>query len=54
MPDLGRVGVDMTDQRSLTLNDAITLALENNKDIEVTRKECEDRGVRSACGTRCL
>src|SRR4030095_6341136 len=36
--DLGRVGVDMTDQRSLTLNDAITLALENNKDIEVTRK----------------
>ena len=37
-PDLGRVGVDMTDQRSLTLNDAITLALENNKDIEVTRK----------------
>src|SRR5829696_2285300 len=38
LPDLGRVGVDMTDQRSLTLNDAITLALENNKDIEVTRK----------------
>jgi len=38
MPDLGRVGVDMTDQRSLTLNEAITLALENNKDIEVTRK----------------
>ena len=37
LPDLGRVGVDMTDQRSLTLNDAITLALENNKDIEVTR-----------------
>ena len=38
LPDLGRVGVDMADQRSLTLNDAITLALENNKDIEVTRK----------------
>ena len=38
LPDLGRVGVDMTDQRPLTLNDAITLALENNKDIEVTRK----------------
>lgn len=38
LPDLGRVGVDMTDQRSLTLNEAITLALENNKDIEVTRK----------------
>ncbi len=38
LPDLGRVGVDMTDQRPLTLNEAITLALENNKDIEVTRK----------------
>src|SRR5688500_8419530 len=38
LPDLGRVGVDMADQRSLTLSDAITLALENNKDIEVTRK----------------
>ena len=38
LPDLGRVGVDMADQRSLTLNEAITLALENNKDIEVTRK----------------
>src|SRR5687768_15805780 len=38
LPDLGRVGVDMADQRSLTLSDAITMALENNKDIEVTRK----------------
>jgi HAE1 family hydrophobic/amphiphilic exporter-1 len=38
LPDLGRVGVDMADQRPLTLNEAITLALENNKDIEVTRK----------------
>ncbi len=38
LPDLGRVGVDMTDQRSLTLNETISLALENNKDIEVTRK----------------
>ena len=38
MPDLGRVGVDMTDQRPLSLSEAITLALENNKDIEVTRK----------------
>lgn len=38
LPDLGRVGVDMSDQRSLTLSEAITLALENNKDIEVTRK----------------
>lgn len=38
LPDLGRVGVDITQQRTLTLNDAITLALENNRDIEVTRK----------------
>src|SRR5215213_10244456 len=38
LPDLGRVGVDMSDQRPLTLNEAITRALENNKDIEVTRK----------------
>ncbi|MDI1243612.1 MAG: TolC family protein [bacterium] len=38
LPDLGRVGVDMLDQRSLTLNDAIRLALENNNDIEVTRQ----------------
>ena len=37
-PDLGRVGVDMTDQKPLTLAEAISLALENNKDIEVTRK----------------
>jgi outer membrane protein TolC len=38
LPDLGRVGVDMADQRSMTLQDAIGLALENNRDIEVTRK----------------
>lgn len=38
LPDLGRVGVDMANNRPLTLADAISLALENNKDIEVTRK----------------
>ena len=38
LPDLGRVGVDMMQQKPLTLNEAITLALENNKDIEVTRQ----------------
>ena len=43
LPDLGRVGVDMMDQKSLTLREAIALALENNKDIEVTRQN-----VRSA------
>jgi outer membrane protein len=41
LPDLGRVGVDMADQKPLTLKDAITLALENNKDIEVTRKNVQ-------------
>ena len=39
MPDLGRVGVDMSDQRPLTVQEAITRALENNRDIEVTRKD---------------
>lgn len=38
LPDLGRVGVDMADQTPLTLAEAITMALENNRDIEVTRK----------------
>jgi HAE1 family hydrophobic/amphiphilic exporter-1 len=38
LPDLGRVGVNMTDQRSMTLRDVVTLALENNKDIEVTKE----------------
>lgn len=38
LPDLGRVGVDMMDQKPLSLREAITLALENNKDIEVTRQ----------------
>ncbi len=41
LPDLGRVGVQMTDQKPLTLEDAITLALENSSDIEVTRKQVE-------------
>ncbi len=37
-PELGRVGVDIMQQRPLSLREAITLALENNKDIEVTRQ----------------
>ncbi|MEP6848297.1 MAG: TolC family protein [Acidobacteriota bacterium] len=37
-PDLGRVGVDMTQQKPLGLREAIAWALENNKDIEVTRQ----------------
>lgn len=38
LPELTRVGVDVAEQKALTLADAITLALENNRDIEVTRK----------------
>ncbi|HEV7684913.1 MAG TPA: TolC family protein [Pyrinomonadaceae bacterium] len=37
LPDLGRVGVDMDRQRPLSLREALTMALENNKDIEVAR-----------------
>ncbi|MET0752211.1 MAG: TolC family protein [Pyrinomonadaceae bacterium] len=38
LPDLGLVGVDMLRQRPLALKEAITMALENNKDIEVSRQ----------------
>lgn len=38
LPGLGRVGVDMLEQRALSLDEAISMALENNNDIEVTRK----------------
>ncbi len=38
LPDLGRAGVDVTEQRPLSLSETIALALENNRDIEVTRK----------------
>jgi HAE1 family hydrophobic/amphiphilic exporter-1 len=37
-PDLGLVGVDMMRQKPLSLKEAIVLALENNKDIEVSRQ----------------
>ncbi len=37
LPDLGRVGVDMNEQRPLTLREALEMALVNNKDIEVAR-----------------
>ena len=38
LPDLGRVGVDMLQQKPLSLKEAISFALENNKDIEVSRQ----------------
>ena len=36
--ELNRVGVDMDRQRPLSLRDALSMALENNKDIEVARE----------------
>lgn len=38
LPELSRVGVDMDKQRPLSLHEALSLALENNKDIEVARQ----------------
>ena len=38
LPELGRVGVDMDRQKPLSLREALALALENNKDIEVARE----------------
>lgn len=37
-PEVGLVGVDLAQQNPLSLNEAITMALENNKDIEVSRQ----------------
>jgi len=38
LPDMSRVGVDLSQQRPLSLREAISMALENNKDIEVARE----------------
>jgi outer membrane protein TolC len=38
MPELNRVGVDMNNQRPLPLREALSMALDNNKDIEVARE----------------
>jgi HAE1 family hydrophobic/amphiphilic exporter-1 len=38
LPELGRVGVDMAEQRSLALREALEMALANNKEIEVSRQ----------------
>src|SRR2546421_7362027 len=37
LPSLNRVGVDTAEQKPLALREAITMALQNNKDIEVAR-----------------
>ena len=38
LPELGRVGINMDQQQPLSLREALRLALENNKDIEVARE----------------
>ena len=38
LPELNRVGVDLNHQRPLALREALSMALENNKDIEVARQ----------------
>lgn len=38
LPEMARVGVDMMDQRPLSLREALEMALANNKDIEVSRQ----------------
>src|SRR6266496_1594448 len=38
LPEMGRVGVDMNHQHPLSLREALSLALGNNKDIEVARE----------------
>ncbi len=52
LPDLGLVGVDLMNQQPLSLKEAITMALENNKDIEVSRQNVKiaEFDLRSANG----
>jgi HAE1 family hydrophobic/amphiphilic exporter-1 len=38
LPELNRVGVDLSQQRPLALREALSMALDNNKDIEVARE----------------
>lgn len=37
LPELGRVGVDLLEQKPLSLREAIEMALSNNKDIDIAR-----------------
>lgn len=57
LPELGRVGVDMMEQKTLSLREALELALSNNKDIEVARDnvkiaEFDYRGTRGVYDPR--
>ncbi len=37
LPEMNRVGVDLADQKTLSMREALEMALANNKDIEVAR-----------------
>jgi outer membrane protein TolC len=56
-PELNRVGVDMAEQRPISIREAISMALANNKDIEVARQnvriaEFDLQGARGAYDPR--
>ncbi len=52
-PSLARIGVQSAQTQTLTLNDAIRKALENNNDIEVSRDDVrfQETQIRSILGT---
>ena len=57
LPDMNRVGVDSDQQHPLSLREAISMALDNNKDIEVAREnvriaEFDFRGAQGAYDPR--
>jgi HAE1 family hydrophobic/amphiphilic exporter-1 len=57
LPELGRVGVDTSSQLPMSLREALAMALENNKDIEVARDnvkiaEFDLKGARGAYDPR--
>src|SRR5690349_13441673 len=56
-PDQSRVGIDVSRQQPLSLRDALAMALDNNKDIEVARQnvriaEFDLRGAQGAYDPR--
>ena len=57
LPEMSRVGIDANRQQPLSLRDALSMALENNKDIEVAREnvriaEFDLRGAQGAYDPR--
>src|SRR5262249_9648019 len=57
LPELTRVGIDTSQQQPMSLREALAMALENNKDIEVARDnvkiaEFDLKGARGAYDPR--